>query len=79
MKGQNRQLNANGEWLWWKGDQSGHGTPIAGIIAAISNNGYGVRGMGNIPLVITRGLDNEGNARINSSILCNRFTRILYL
>jgi len=40
----------------WNEDLNGHGTHVAGIIAAVGND-FGVRGVGNIKLHITRGLD----------------------
>lgn len=36
---------------------------IAGTISAVAGNGIGVRGMGRIPVYITRGLNNNGQAR----------------
>jgi len=48
------------EEVWdWKIDFNGHGTHIAGIIAALGNNDIGVVGAGDIPLHITRGLDDQ--------------------
>jgi len=46
----------------WSGDTNGHGTHIAGTIAAVANNGIGVAGIGNVPLHITRALGNDGEA-----------------
>lgn len=49
-------------WLRWNTDARGHGTHVAGTIMARANNGIGVRGMGEIPIFVTRGLDDTGNA-----------------
>jgi hypothetical protein len=48
--------------LRWNNDSRGHGTHVAGTIMAKANNGIGVRGMGQIPIFVTRGLDDSGNA-----------------
>ncbi|GAX29032.1 hypothetical protein FisN_7Hh376 [Fistulifera solaris] len=48
--------------LRWSNDARGHGTHVAGTIMAKANNGIGVRGMGQIPIFVTRGLDDSGNA-----------------
>jgi hypothetical protein len=48
--------------LRWNHDARGHGTHVAGTIMAKANNGIGVRGMGQIPIFVTRGLDDSGNA-----------------
>lgn len=41
----------------WNEDLNGHGTHIAGVVAAVGGNGRGVTGAGNIKLHIARGLD----------------------
>ena len=41
----------------WNEDLNGHGTHVAGIVAAIGGNNIGVRGAGSIKLHIARGLD----------------------
>ena len=48
--------------LYWNIDARGHGSICAGIVSA-RNNGYGVRGIGNIPVYVTRALDDKGQAR----------------
>lgn len=53
----------NRDFLSWNVDVRGHGTHIAGTISAKANNNYGVRGMGDIPIYVTRGLDDDGYAR----------------
>lgn len=55
--------------LWnWKIDFNGHGTHLAGTIAALGNNNLGVVGAGEIPLHITRGLD-DNSAGFESDII----------
>ena len=44
----------------WDEDSMGHGTRVAGIIAAVDDNDVGIQGVANFPLYITRGLDDEG-------------------
>jgi Subtilase family len=63
VTGANRKTKATGTMLYWNQDLRGHGTHISGIVAARVNNKYGVRGVGHIPLYVTRGLDNNGVAR----------------
>ncbi|KAG7362304.1 peptidase S8 S53 subtilisin kexin sedolisin family protein [Nitzschia inconspicua] len=49
--------------LRWDRDRGGHGTHIAGIISAASNNNMGVRGVGVFNLFVARALDdnNQGS------------------
>jgi hypothetical protein len=57
--------NDNRFWMdpiEWDKDVSGHGTRLAGIIAAIGGNDIGIKGAANFPLFITRGLDDDGQA-----------------
>jgi serine protease len=63
INGKARRSKAAGVRLRWNVDTRGHGTHIAGTVSAKLNNNYGVRGMGSIPTYITRGLDENGNAR----------------
>lgn len=49
--------------LQWDRDMRGHGTHISGTIAAKVNNRYGLRGVGDISIYMTRGLDDVGYAR----------------
>lgn len=60
MVGRNRK--DDGVKLFWHQDYQGHGTHVAGTVAARVGNGIGVRGVGDIPLVITRALNDEGRA-----------------
>jgi hypothetical protein len=48
--------------LHWDADARGHGTHVAGTVAAKANNGIGVRGIGELNVFITRGLDDQGSA-----------------
>lgn len=52
-------INKNGLVMKWDNDINGHGTHIAGVISALGNNDVGVIGAGDIPLHITRGLDDN--------------------
>jgi len=63
LSGENRISNVDESLLKWYNDTRGHGTHIAGTISAQADNGIGVRGMGEIPLFIARGLNNNGKAR----------------
>lgn len=60
MSGANRYSTFFKTQLYWKSDVNGHGTCIAGIISANATNNIGVRGVGNIPLYITRGMTDQG-------------------
>jgi subtilisin family serine protease len=62
ISGADRRSNKDSSTLKWNGDTRGHGTHIAGTVAAKPNNGIGVRGIGTMPLYITRGLNNLGQA-----------------
>jgi hypothetical protein len=46
---------------YWNHDRAGHGTHVSGIVAASSNNGYGVKGLGDFSLLIVRALGDDGN------------------
>jgi len=61
VAGTNRRSSRTDEILYWNQDQRGHGTHVAGTLTA-SNNTVGVRGMGELRLFITRGLDDQGSA-----------------
>jgi subtilisin family serine protease len=63
IAGTNRRSKIDNSVLNWNSDKRGHGTHIAGTIAAKMNNNIGVRGMGDIPLYIARGLNNVGQGR----------------
>jgi hypothetical protein len=62
MNGADRDSSITGSRLYWKIDARGHGSHIAGTISA-KDNSIGVRGIGKIPLYITRALDDNGGAR----------------
>lgn len=62
VNGKDRVSYKDDSYMAWNGDVRGHGTHVAGIISAISGNGYGVRGLGKVPLYITRGLNDAGRA-----------------
>lgn len=55
----NDAISKAGELWSWNIDFNGHGTHIAGTIAALALNNMGVRGAGDIPLHITRSLDDK--------------------
>ena len=63
LHGTNRVSYVDQAVLQWFNDTRGHGTHIAGTMTARANNGIGVRGMGDVPLYIARGLNNAGQAR----------------
>ena len=60
--GIDRESNVNQKWLRWNNDTRGHGTHIVGTLAAKMNNDLGVRGVGNLNVFVTRGLNNMGSA-----------------
>jgi hypothetical protein len=62
LKGADRDSSINGALLYWHVDAVGHGTHVTGTITATNNN-FGVRGIGNIPIFMTRALDDSGGAR----------------
>jgi serine protease len=45
--------------LRWDKDRGGHGSHIAGIISAVSNNDLGVQGVGTFKMFIARALDDK--------------------
>jgi Subtilase family len=45
---------------YWNRDRAGHGTHVSGIVAASSNNGYGIKGVGDFSLLIVRALGDDG-------------------
>ena len=55
-------------WLW-DIDFNGHGTHVAGIVAAISGNDIGVAGVGDIPLHIARGLDDNADGYESDTLI----------
>jgi Subtilase family len=64
--GADRIASTSNQWLYWNSDKRGHGTHVTGIISARANNNIGLRGIDGynaIPIYITRGLDDNGNAR----------------
>jgi len=50
-------------------DNNGHGTHVAGIIAAITNNSYGVSGIAQVKIMAEKGLNANGNG--NADDLAN--------
>ncbi|KAL3913324.1 MAG: hypothetical protein SGARI_000712 [Bacillariaceae sp.] len=54
------RMDRRNPWYWAQ-DRVGHGTHVGGIIAASSNNGYGVKGVGDFSLLIVRGLGDDGS------------------
>ncbi|WP_457640542.1 S8 family serine peptidase [Persephonella sp.] len=52
-------------------DDDGHGTHVAGIIGAVTNNGEGVAGVNwNIKIIPCKFLDGSGNGSLEGEILC---------
>ncbi|KAL3909379.1 MAG: hypothetical protein SGILL_008109 [Bacillariaceae sp.] len=47
------------EYWRWDQDRAGHGTHVAGTIAAAANNGVGVKGVGNFNLFVVRALSDS--------------------
>jgi len=54
--------STDGSIMYWSEDPTGHGTHVSGIIAARINNNLGVRGVGSLPLFISRALNDRGRA-----------------
>ena len=68
MRGRNRYSTTYNTELRWRKGVDGHGTCLAGILSANMTNNIGIRGVGDIPLFITRGMNNQGQA-MQSDIL----------
>lgn len=68
MTGADRYSTSFHTELYWKLGVDGHGTCLAGILSANMTNNIGIRGVGNIPLYITRGMNNQGEC-MESDIL----------
>jgi subtilisin family serine protease len=62
INGADRVSNLDKSLLEWDKDTRGHGTHTIGIITAVADNGVGIKGVGKIPVYVTRGLNNEGKA-----------------
>lgn len=63
ITGLNRQADITPQvMLYYNQDNRGHGTHVSGTVAAIIGNNLGVRGVGDIPLFVTRGLNDDGKA-----------------
>ena len=59
-------------------DGDGHGTHIAGIIGALTNNGIGVSGVSwKVKIIPCKFLDNEGNGDINQELACIQYIKDL--
>jgi len=55
-------------------DDDGHGTHVAGIIGAITNNGEGIAGVSwNVKIIPCKFLDNQGNGNINQELTCIQY------
>ncbi len=55
-------------------DDDGHGTHVAGIIGAITNNNKGVAGVSwNVKIIPCKFLDNQGNGNINQELACIQY------
>jgi subtilisin family serine protease len=63
INGADRFSNIDNAVLEWDKDTRGHGTHTVGIISAITGNGVGIKGVGNIPVYVTRGLNDKGLAK----------------
>ena len=68
MRGRNRYSTSFNTKLRWKDAVDGHGTCLAGILSANMTNNIGIRGVGDIPLFITRGMNDQAEA-MQSDIL----------
>ena len=62
LNGANRYSSASNQPLYYNVDARGHGTHCTGTINA-KRNQFGVRGIGKIPVYMTRALDDNGQAR----------------
>lgn len=52
-------------------DDDGHGTHVAGIIGAVTNNGIGVAGVNwNVKIVPCKFLDASGNGSLDGEMIC---------
>ena len=63
------RISSDGSIMHWDTDPTGHGTIVSGILTASINNNLGVRGVGKIPLFVSRALNDNAGSAYQSDIM----------